>query len=195
MILIFATHNAKKLIEAQSILPASVVIKSLVDVAYDEEIIENADTFEGNATLKTDAIFSVFGEACFADDSGLVVPSLNGLPGVKSARYASDSMPVDHQANNDKLLRALYNESDRSAYFISVVCLKLPNQTELYFEGRVTGRIADSPKGDMGFGYDPIFIPDGHTQTFAELGPAVKNQISHRARALNQMSAFLRSQI
>jgi XTP/dITP diphosphohydrolase len=195
MILIFATHNAKKLIEAQSILPASVVIKSLVDVAYDEEIIENSDTFEGNATLKTDAIFSVFGEACFADDSGLVVPSLNGLPGVKSARYASDSMPVDHQANNDKLLRALYNESDRSAYFISVVCLKLPNQTELYFEGRVTGRIADSPKGDMGFGYDPIFIPDGHTQTFAELGPAVKNQISHRARALNQMSAFLRSQI
>lgn len=195
MILIFATHNAKKLIEAQSILPASVLIKSLVDVAYDEEIIENADTFEGNATLKTDAIFSVFGEACFADDSGLVVPSLNGLPGVKSARYASDSMPVDHQANNDKLLRALYNESDRSAYFISVVCLKLPNQTELYFEGRVTGRIADSPKGDMGFGYDPIFIPDGHTQTFAELGPAVKNQISHRARALNQMSAFLRSQI
>ena len=195
MILIFATHNAKKLIEAQSILPASVVIKSLVDVAYDQEIIENADTFEGNATLKTDAIFSVFGEACFADDSGLVVPSLNGLPGVKSARYASDSMPVDHQANNDKLLRALYNESDRSAYFISVVCLKLPNQTELYFEGRVTGRIADSPKGDMGFGYDPIFIPDGHTQTFAELGPAVKNQISHRARALNQMSAFLRSQI
>lgn len=195
MILIFATHNAKKLIEAQSILPASVVIKSLVDVAYDEEIIENADTFEGNATLKTDAIFSVFGEACFADDSGLVVPSLNGLPGVKSARYASDSMPVDHQANNDKLLRALYNESDRSAYFISVVCLKLPNQTELYFEGRVTGRIADSPKGDMGFGYDPIFIPDGHTQTFAELGPVVKNQISHRARALNQMSAFLRSQI
>ena len=195
MILIFATHNTKKLIEAQSILPASVVIKSLVDVAYDQEIIENADTFEGNATLKTDAIFSVFGEACFADDSGLVVPSLNGLPGVKSARYASDSMPVDHQANNDKLLRALYNESDRSAYFISVVCLKLPNQTELYFEGRVTGRIADSPQGDMGFGYDPIFIPDGHTQTFAELGPVVKNQISHRARALNQMSAFLRSQI
>jgi XTP/dITP diphosphohydrolase len=195
MIFIFATHNTKKLIEAQSILPASVVIKSLVDVAYDEEIIENADTFEGNATLKTDAIFSVFGEACFADDSGLVVPSLNGLPGVKSARYASDSMPVDHQANNDKLLRALYNESDRSAYFISVVCLKLPNQTELYFEGRVTGRIADSPQGDMGFGYDPIFIPDGHTQTFAELGPVVKNQISHRARALNQMSAFLRSQI
>ena len=195
MILIFATHNAKKLIEAQSILPASVVIKSLVDVAYYEEIIENADTFEGNATLKTDAIFSVFGEACFADDSGLVVPSLNGLPGVKSARYASDSMPVDHQANNDKLLRALKNESDRSAYFISVVCLKLPNQTELYFEGRVTGRISVSPQGDMGFGYDPVFIPDGHTQTFAELGPAVKNQISHRARALNQMSAFLLSQI
>lgn len=195
MILIFATHNAKKLIEAQSILPASVVIKSLVDVAYDQEIIENADTFEGNAKLKTDAIFSVFGEACFADDSGLVVPSLNGLPGVKSARYASDSMPVDHQANNDKLLRALKNESDRSAYFISVVCLKLPNQTELYFEGRVTGRIAESPQGDMGFGYDPIFIPDGYTQTFAELGLAVKNQISHRARALNQMSAFLLSQI
>ncbi len=195
MILIFATHNAKKLIEAQRILPASVVIKSLVDVAYDQEIIENADTFEGNATLKTDAIFSVFGEACFADDSGLVVPSLNGLPGVKSARYASDSMPVDHQANNDKLIKALKNKSDRSAYFISVVCLKLPNQTELYFEGRVTGRISEYPQGDMGFGYDPIFIPDGYTQTFAELGPAVKNQISHRARALNQMSAFLLSQI
>lgn len=195
MIVIFATHNAKKLNEAQGILPASVVVKSLVDLAYEQEIIENADTFEGNAKLKTDAIFSVFGEACFADDSGLVVPSLNGLPGVKSARYASDAMPVNHEANNDKLLGALKNISDRSAYFISVVCLKLPNQTECYFEGRVTGRIAESPKGDMGFGYDPIFIPDGYTQTFAELGPTVKNQISHRARALNQMSAFLLSQI
>lgn len=195
MILIFATHNAKKLIEAQHILPASLVIKSLVEVSYDQEIIEDADTFEGNAKLKTDAIFSVFGEACFADDSGLVVPSLGGLPGVKSARYASDSMPVSHDANNVKLLEALQDKSDRSAYFISVMCLKLPNQTEYYFEGRVTGRIAESPQGDMGFGYDPVFIPDGHTQTFAELGPAVKNQISHRARALNQMSSFLLSQI
>lgn len=195
MILIFATHNAKKLIEAQHILPASLVIKSLVEVSYDQEIIENADTFEGNAKLKTDAIFSVFGEACFADDSGLVVPSLGGLPGVKSARYASDSMPVSHDANNVKLLEALQDKSDRSAYFISVMCVKLPNQTEYYFEGRVTGRIAESPQGDMGFGYDPVFIPDGHTQTFAELGPAVKNQISHRARALNQMSSFLLSQI
>lgn len=195
MILIFATHNAKKLIEAQHILPASLVIKSLVEVSYDQEIIEDADTFEGNAKLKTDAIFSVFGEACFADDSGLVVPSLGGLPGVKSARYASDSMPVSHDANNVKLLEALQDKSDRSAYFISVMCLKLPNQTEYYFEGRVTGRIAESPQGDMGFGYDPVFIPDGHTQTFAELGPTVKNQISHRARALNQMSSFLLSQI
>lgn len=195
MILIFATHNAKKLIEAQHILPASLVIKSLVEVSYDQEIIEDADTFEGNAKLKTDAIFSVFGEACFADDSGLVVPSLGGLPGVKSARYASDSMPVSHDANNVKLLEALQDKSDRSAYFISVMCLKLPNQTEYYFEGRVMGRIAESPQGDMGFGYDPVFIPDGHTQTFAELGPTVKNQISHRARALNQMSSFLLSQI
>lgn len=195
MILIFATHNAKKLIEAQHILPASLVIKSLVEVSYDQEIIEDADTFEGNAKLKTDAIFSVFREACFADDSGLVVPSLGGLPGVKSARYASDSMPVSHDANNVKLLEALQGKSDRSAYFISVMCVKLPNQTEYYFEGRVTGRIAESPQGDMGFGYDPVFIPDGHTQTFAELGPAVKNQISHRARALNQMSSFLLSQI
>lgn len=195
MILIFATHNAKKLIEAQHILPASLVIKSLVDVAYDHDIVENADTFEGNAKLKTDAIFSVFGEACFADDSGLVVPSLGGLPGVKSARYASDSMPVSHEANNDKLLRALKNSGNRSAYFISVMCLKLPDHTEYYFEGRVTGQIAESPKGDMGFGYDPVFIPYGYTQTFAELGSAVKNQISHRARALNQMSSFLLSQI
>jgi len=191
MKLVFATHNSKKLIEVREILPTQFQIESLVDRHFHEEIIEDADTFNGNALIKAKTIFDLFGESCFADDSGLVVPSLGGLPGVKSARYANDVGPVDHLANNLKLLDALKSQKDRSAYFITVICLILKNGEIKYFEGRVEGTISKSMQGDKGFGYDPIFIPNGYENTFAQLGAEIKNEISHRARALNMMKDYL----
>ncbi len=187
MDLIFASHNLKKTTEAKEILPSFLQLKSLSDIGFYDEIIEDADTFEGNALLKATAVYEFANTACFADDSGLVVPSLGGLPGVKSARYASETGSVDHQANNQKLLNALKPGMDRTAYFITVICLMENANTPIYFEGRVVGRIALEPKGNLGFGYDPIFIPENFTKTFAELGAEVKNKISHRARALQNM--------
>jgi len=191
MKLVFATHNPKKLVEVREILPSQFQIESLSDLNFHQDIIEDADTFQGNALIKAKTIFNLLGESCFADDSGLVVPTLGGLPGVKSARYANDEGPVDHMANNVKLLKALKDKTDRRAYFITVICLILKNEDVRYFEGRVEGTISESLKGDKGFGYDPIFIPNGYNRTFGELGADVKNNISHRARALNKMRDFL----
>jgi len=191
MKLVFATHNPKKLVEVREILPSQFQIESLSDLNFHQDIIEDADTFQGNALIKAKTIFNLLGESCFADDSGLVVPTLGGLPGVKSARYANDEGPVDHMANNVKLLKALKDKIDRRAYFITVICLILKNEDVRYFEGRVEGTISESLKGDKGFGYDPIFIPNGYNRTFGELGADVKNNISHRARALNKMRDFL----
>ncbi len=191
MNLVFATNNSKKLIEAKEILPVQIEVISLGEIQFNEEIIENADTFPGNALIKAKTIFERFSKPCFADDSGLVVPSLGGLPGVKSARYASEIGAVDHEANNQKLLRALDRFQDRDAYFITVICLILPDGIPRYFEGRVEGSISIEPRGNKGFGYDPVFIPRNHKQTFAELGPEIKNQISHRALALKHMNDFL----
>ncbi len=187
MDLIFASHNLKKTNEAKEILPSFIQLKTLSNIGFHDDIIEDADTFEGNALIKATAVYQFANTPCFADDSGLVVPSLGGLPGVKSARYASEEGPVDHQANNEKLLNALKPGMDRSAYFITVICLLESSNTPIFFEGRVAGRIASAPKGNLGFGYDPIFIPENYTHTFAELGGDVKNQISHRARALHNM--------
>ena len=191
MKLVFATHNPKKLVEVREILPSQFQIESLSDLNFHQDIIEDADTFQGNALIKAKTIFNLLGESCFADDSGLVVPTLGGLPGVKSARYANDEGPVDHMANNVKLLKALKDKTDRRAYFITVICLILKNEDVRYFEGRVEGTISESLKGDKGFGYDPIFIPNGYNRTFGELGADVKNNISHRARALDKMRDFL----
>jgi len=191
MKLVFATHNPKKLVEVREILPSQFQIESLSDLNFHQDIIEDADTFQGNALIKAKTIFNLLGESCFADDSGLVVPTLGGLPGVKSARYANDEGPVDHMANNVKLLKALKDKTDRRAYFITVICLILKNEDVRYFEGRVEGTISESLMGDKGFGYDPIFIPNGYNRTFGELGADVKNNISHRARALNKMRDFL----
>jgi len=191
MKLVFATHNPKKLVEVREILPSQFQIESLSDLNFHQDIIEDADTFQGNALIKAKTIFNLLGESCFADDSGLVVPTLGGLPGVKSARYANDEGPVDHMANNVKLLKALKDKTDRRAYFITVICLILKNEDVRYFEGRVEGTISESLKGDKGFGYDPIFIPNGYNRTFGELGAYVKNNISHRARALDKMRDFL----
>lgn len=191
MNLVFATNNSKKLTEAKEILPVQIQVISLRDIHFDEEIIENADTFEGNAYIKAKTIFDRFSRPCFADDSGLVVPSLGGLPGVKSARYANEIGAVDHVANNQKLLSALDGFQDRYAYFITVICLIVPDGIPRYFEGRVEGSINLEPRGHQGFGYDPVFIPLNYQQTFAELGPEIKNQISHRALALRHMNDFL----
>lgn len=189
--LIFATHNVKKLIEAQSLISSSIELLSLSDVDFNDDIEEYETTFHGNATIKAKAVFEATGIPCFADDSGLVVPALNGDPGVKSARYANDNGIVDHHANNRKLLTALGDATERGAYFITVICLMLAPDAVYYFEGKVHGNIGFESKGDQGFGYDPIFIPEGYQKTFAELGLSIKNQISHRALALQAMQNFL----
>ena len=191
MKLVFATNNSKKILEAREILPEKFHLRTLEEIDFHQEIIEDADTFKGNAWIKANTIFQLTGEACFADDSGLVVPTLGGLPGVKSARYANETGIVDHKANNAKLLEAMRGGEDRDAYFITVICLILSNGDVHYFEGRVTGMISDRDYGDKGFGYDPIFIPENYTNTFGELGAEIKNVISHRARALHAMHDFL----
>ena len=189
--LVFASHNSKKIEEAVQIMGGNFEILALTDIGFTDEIIEDADSFEGNARIKAETVFQKTGFACFADDSGLVVPALNGMPGVKSARYAHDYGPVDHGANNRKLLSALESVSERKAYFITVICLKWSADQIFYFEGRIHGEIHTEMKGDKGFGYDPLFIPEGFNQTFAELGASVKNTISHRALALKHMQSFL----
>ena len=191
MKLVFATNNSKKILEAREILPEKFQLRTLEEIDFHQEIIEDSDTFTGNAWIKANTIFKLKGEACFADDSGLVVPALGGLPGVKSARYANETGIVDHKANNIKLLEAMREEKNRDAYFITVICLILSNGEVHYFEGRVNGFIADREYGDKGFGYDPIFIPENYTNTFGELGSEIKNDISHRARALHAMHDFL----
>jgi XTP/dITP diphosphohydrolase len=191
MKLVFATNNSKKILEAREILPEKFQLRTLEEIDFHQEIIEDSDTFTGNAWIKANTIFKLKGEACFADDSGLVVPALGGLPGVKSARYANETGIVDHKANNIKLLEAMREEKNRDAYFITVICLILSNGEVHYFEGRVNGFIADREYGDKGFGYDPIFIPENYTNTFGELGSEIKNSISHRARALHAMHDFL----
>jgi len=191
MKLVFATNNSKKILEAREILPEKFQLRTLEEINFHQEIIEDSDTFTGNAWIKANTIFKLKGEACFADDSGLVVPALGGLPGVKSARYANETGIVDHKANNIKLLEAMREEKNRDAYFITVICLILSNGEVHYFEGRVNGFIADREYGDKGFGYDPIFIPENYTNTFGELGAEIKNAISHRARALQAMHDFL----
>ena len=191
MKLVFATNNSKKILEARDILPEKYQLRTLEEINFHQEIIENADTFKGNAWIKANTIFQLKGEACFADDSGLVVPALGGLPGVKSARYANEAGSVDHKANNAKLLEAMRGFESRDAYFITVICLILSNGDIHYFEGCVNGVITESEFGDKGFGYDPIFIPENYTSTFGELGAEIKNSISHRARALQAMHDFL----
>lgn len=184
---IFATNNNHKLEEARSILAPFAQIVSLKDIGFFEEVEETANTFHENALIKANAVFDFAGKPCFADDSGLCVNALSGAPGVFSARYANPTGPTDHLANNQKLLNALQNETDRTAYFITVISAVGFSEEPLYFKGEVHGKIAHTLKGVQGFGYDPLFVPDGYEQTFAELGETVKNQISHRANALQAL--------
>ena len=186
--LVFATNNKHKLDEASSILAHFVHVVSLSDIDCHDDIPETSDTLEGNAMQKAHYIKEHYGLDCFADDTGLEVASLHNAPGVYSARYAGPEH--DSEKNMQKLLGALQGKSDRKARFRTVVALIL-NGEEHLFEGIINGRIIEERKGTAGFGYDPIFVPDGYKQTFAEMGNDEKNQISHRAIAMNKLAAFI----
>ena len=186
--IVFASANAHKLDEIRAMLPSDFQLLSSADVGFTEEVDETGDTFEENAELKAEALFNFTGKPCFADDSGLEVKALKNQPGVKSARYAGE--PVNHQNNTELLLRNLEGKSNRSARFVTMICLKTADKT-LFFEGEVKGSIATEPRGSNGFGYDPVFIPEGETRTFAEMSSEEKNAISHRKNAVMKLLDFL----
>ncbi|CAD0004213.1 non-canonical purine NTP diphosphatase [Flavobacterium salmonis] len=190
MKLVFASNNLNKIKEIQSILNGSIQILSLEEIGCHEEIPETANTIEGNAILKANYITKKYGYDCFADDTGLEVTALNGAPGVFSARYAGEQK--DANDNMDKLLDALKEESDRTAKFKTVIALNLKGEQHL-FTGIAKGEITLSKTGNRGFGYDPIFQPENYTETFAELASEIKNKISHRAKATEQLIDFLNS--
>ena len=188
--IVFATNNAHKLDEVRDVLTGKYEIVSLKELGCTDDIPETADTLEGNALLKAQYINQKYGVDCFADDTGLEVAALDGEPGVYSARYAGESNNA--QANMQKLLGKLESATDRSACFRTVIALNENGETHM-FEGRVDGHIALTPQGNEGFGYDPIFVPEGFDKSFACLGLKEKNKISHRARAVAKLIAFLQS--
>ena len=188
--LVFATNNAHKLEEIRAILGNSIEILSLADIHCHADIPETADTLEGNARQKSRYVYEHYGVDCFADDTGLEVESLGGAPGVYSARYA-DGQGHDSQANMNKLLKEMEEKNDRKAQFRTIISL-IEKGEERQFEGIVKGQITREKRGESGFGYDPIFQPDGYETTFAELGSDIKNRISHRARAVAALCDYLR---
>ncbi|WP_324675926.1 non-canonical purine NTP diphosphatase [Hymenobacter sp. GOD-10R] len=189
MRLCFATNNEHKLAEVRLLLPASVELLSLQEIGCHEELPETQETLAGNARQKAEYVWEHYGIPCFADDTGLEVTALNGAPGVYSARYAG---PQRSAADNvAKLLHELQGAADRSAQFRTVIALFLPTGEYHEFAGAVDGSITEEVHGHEGFGYDPIFRPTGHTQTFAEMSLEQKNTMSHRSRAVEQLVAFL----
>jgi XTP/dITP diphosphohydrolase len=186
--IVFATNNKHKLEEVRGILGASVSVLSLQEIRCFEDIPETADTLEGNALLKASYVKKYYGYDCFADDTGLEIKILNNAPGVYSARYAGEAK--DSKANMRKALSELEGKLDRSARFRTVIAL-LMEGNEYLFEGTVEGNIIESPRGTTGFGYDPVFVPSGYNETFAELGIDIKNKISHRAEAVKKLKTFL----
>lgn len=189
--LVFATNNAHKLAEIKAILGKEMEILSLSDIDCHEDIPETADTLEGNALIKARWVYERYGLDCFADDTGLEVEALDGAPGVHTARYAYPDRH-DPAANTRKLLRELENKSNRRAQFRTVIAL-IENGEERLFEGTVKGLITPEERGTEGFGYDPVFSPEDTGKTFAELGTEIKNGISHRARAVKALCAYLHS--
>lgn len=186
--LVFATNNAHKLEEVRAIVGNRVDLLSLNDINCHEDIDETGLTLEENALIKSKYIKGNYNFNCFGDDTGLEVEALNGAPGVFSARYAGDAH--NSEANMLKLLKEMDGKENRNAQFRTVISLILDNK-EYLFEGVIKGRIATEKKGENGFGYDPIFIPDGYDKTFAELGNDIKNEISHRAIATQRLCTFL----
>lgn len=187
--LVFATNNLHKLTEIKAILGEQIDILSLNDINCHVDIPETADTLEGNAKMKAEYIYQHYHLDCFADDTGLEVRALNGAPGVFSARYAGEGH--DSQENMKKLLEHLKGKTNREAQFRTAICL-IENGEEHLFEGLVKGKIIEEKRGEAGFGYDPVFVPDGYDKTFAELGEDIKNQISHRARAVKKLCDYLK---
>lgn len=190
--LVIASDNKGKITEIRSIIGSSVQLYSLEDIHFTQEIEEPYHTFEENALTKAQTIFNFCGKNTFADDSGLCVPVLNDEPGVQSAYYGG--LPRSDQKNNGRLLKELEAVSDRSAFYKCVICL-LWEENTYFFEGICEGRIAPEPTGEKGFGYDPLFIPDGYDKSFGELPLAVKNELSHRGKAVRKMIAFINSQL
>ncbi len=179
--ILVATHNIHKKEEIQQILGPEFLVKSLTDYNIHDEIVEDGNTFHDNALIKAEYCYKKTGIASLGDDSGLVVEALDGKPGIHSARYASDH---DFPTNIAKVLEEMEGKENRKAYFVTVLCYYTANGPQ-YFEGRVYGNLLTENKGHKGFGYDPIFVPEGHQQTFAEMLPEDKNKISHRSNAID----------
>jgi len=186
--LVFATNNIHKIREVKDIVSDGIPIVGLSDIQCLNDIPETADTLEGNALLKARYVKDKYGYDCFADDTGLEVNALGGAPGVYSARFAG--LAHDSQANMKKLLQQMKGLSNRKARFRTVIAF-IQGDKEHLFEGIIDGHITESPHGTNGFGYDPVFVPDGYTETFAELSETTKNTISHRAKAVQQLVGFL----
>ncbi len=187
MQLVFATHNPNKLKEIQALLPDTITVLSLDDIGCTEAIPESAKTLEGNALIKANYVKQKYGYDCFADDTGLEVEALNNAPGVYSARYAGFDSNSD--ANMNRLLLELKDTTNRNARFRTVIALLMGNE-KFFFTGICNGQITKEKRGKAGFGYDPIFQPDGYARTFAELTADEKNKISHRGKAMHSLLKY-----
>ncbi|WP_343636941.1 RdgB/HAM1 family non-canonical purine NTP pyrophosphatase [Fluviicola sp.] len=189
MKLLFASSNEHKIAEIKAILPHGFQLISLKEIQFYDEIPETADTIEGNAIQKATFLAEKMHIPCFADDTGLIIPGLNGEPGVFSARYAGPQR--NSEDNMNLVLEKLNGQSDRNAHFSTVIALYINHKVHV-FEGKIDGSIGTEKRGTNGFGYDPIFTPHGTDKTFAEMSPDEKNGMSHRARALEKMMVYLK---
>jgi len=189
MKLVFATNNPNKLAEIRMLLNSSIEILSLKDINCNEELPETSDTLEDNAAQKAYFVYDNYGYNCFADDTGLEIEALDGRPGVYSARYAGDDCVAED--NMQKVLGEMQGEDNRDACFRTIISLVIDGK-EFQFEGQVDGQIIPEKCGDKGFGYDPIFLPDGFEESFAQMSAQRKNEISHRGLAVKQLIEFLK---
>jgi len=187
--IVFATNNKNKIEEVKAIIGERFILKSLDDIGCDVDIPETGNTFHENAMQKSRYVNLHYGLDCFGDDSGLIVESLNNEPGIYSARYSGSR---DMEKNISLLLHKMQGKTNRNAAFITVISLILDGE-EYSFEGRIDGKITEEKLGDRGFGYDPIFIPSGYAESFAQMSAEEKNQISHRAIAVKKLTDFLRA--
>ena len=187
--LVLASNNAHKIAEINGLLEGAFEVISLKDTGITEEISEPYDTFEENALAKANYVYERTGLMTFSEDSGLIVPALDGAPGVFSARYAGE--PRSDERNTEKLLQELEGSTDRHAYYQTTICL-VGSGAPVYFKGICEGDIATAASGSGGFGYDPVFIPKGYDQTFGQLPAEVKKAVSHRAKAMAQFVGFIK---
>lgn len=192
MKLVFASQNENKVAEVRAMMPPGVELLSLGDLGHEDELAETAVTLDGNARQKAEFVYRKYGVNCFADDTGLEIDELDGAPGVYSARYAGPAK--DSTANMMKVLDELLGNAHRGAQFRTAICLFLENDVHT-FEGVVRGTILENPVGEQGFGYDPIFSPEGDTRSFAEMDMAEKAKLSHRGKAIAHLVEFLRDQV